>query len=194
MLGKIIAIRKFFIVSSIESYYLFIHWDISIFYGVKMEDNMPEKLVGLIKDVRLLKGLSEEQLLKFAERCDIKSFKTGKAIIRTGDLTRDLYILISGGCNVEVDVDKYVKHFVVDRLTPGDIFGEMSFLDGKPRLASIVCKKPSKVVMISTQKFKELIKKNPDIGITIMRNLSLIFADKIRETHNKFFKKRDLIS
>ena len=154
---------------------------------------MSESLVELIKDTKLLKGLNEKQLLKFAKRCEVKSFGVEEAIIRANDSTRDLYILINGACNVEVDVDKYVQHFVVDRLNSGDIFGEMSFLEENPRLATVICKEPSKIVRISAQNFKELIEDDSDIGIAIMRNLALILANKIRETHEKFFKKRDLI-
>lgn len=142
-------------------------------------------LAKLIKGVKLLEGLNEEQLLRFAKRCDVKSFKTGEAIIRASDSTQDLYILISGTCNVEVDVTEQVKHFVVERLNPGDIFGEMSFFDEEPRSATVVCKESCEAVVINIQNFRKLIEDEPDIGITIMKNMVVIFVKKIRETHGR---------
>lgn len=147
---------------------------------------MSENLIELIKNVKLLEGLNEKQLLRFAEKCKVSSFEKGETIIRAGDLTKDLYILITGICSVEVDVTKDVKHFVVEWVNPGDVFGEMGFFDGKPRSATVVCKESSKVVAISAQNFKELINKESDIGIAIMKNMALIFVKKIRGTHSKF--------
>jgi CRP/FNR family transcriptional regulator/CRP/FNR family cyclic AMP-dependent transcriptional regulator len=147
---------------------------------------MSKQLIELIKDTAFAEGLGEEQLLKLSERFEIKALKQGDAIVRAGELTRDLCILIEGNCSVEIEVTKYEGYFEVGLLSPGDTFGEMSFLDGKPRSATIICKTPCEVAVLGFENFNELTMKMPEIREIITRNLALIFAEKVREIHDRF--------
>jgi CRP/FNR family transcriptional regulator/CRP/FNR family cyclic AMP-dependent transcriptional regulator len=146
---------------------------------------MSEEFKELIKDQELLKGLTEEQAVKFANSCEIRAFETKDKIIRTGELTTEMYLLVEGQCNIEVDVTDEVKHFVVEHLAEGDIFGEMSFLDGSPRSATVVSVTQCKVLVISPKAFEELLKDAPEITTSIMKNIAILTARKMRKTHQR---------
>jgi CRP/FNR family transcriptional regulator/CRP/FNR family cyclic AMP-dependent transcriptional regulator len=138
-----------------------------------------------IKDPELLKGLTEEQVASFVKRCEVMSFEMKDSIIRTGELTTDLYLLVEGRCSIEVNVTDEVKHFVVEHLEEGDIFGEMSFLDGSPRSATVMSATPCKVMVISPEAFNELVKDEPQIATSILKNIAILTARKTRKTHER---------
>ncbi len=57
-------------------------------------------------------------------------------------------------------------------LKDGDFFGEMSFLTGEMRSASVVAKDGSTIFMLDSASFLEMIKRNPELALKIMRGLA----------------------
>jgi len=62
------------------------------------------------------------------------SYKAGDVIFKEGSYGVAVYIIESG--RVEISKDIQGKKFAIERLGPGDIFGEMSFIDHEPRSAT----------------------------------------------------------
>ena len=66
----------------------------------------------------------------------ISGFRTGEAVIRAGAMGSRTYWVIRGGFEV---IQEGARMAVFDK--PGQIFGEMSVLEGIPRTASVRCVK-----------------------------------------------------
>jgi uncharacterized protein (TIGR02266 family) len=60
-----------------------------------------------------------------------EDYKAGDAIFKEGSHGVAVYLIESG--KVEISKDIQGKKLVIQTLGPGDIFGEMSFIDGEPR-------------------------------------------------------------
>jgi serine/threonine protein kinase len=71
-----------------------------------------------------------------------KEYEHGEHVISEGDLDKSFYIIVEGS----VDVTKNNKH--VDMLSAGDCFGEMGFISGQKRTASIQAREPSKLMRV----------------------------------------------
>jgi CRP/FNR family cyclic AMP-dependent transcriptional regulator len=56
--------------------------------------------------------------------------------------------------------------------TPGAFFGELAFLDGHPRSASVVATSPVTAIRIERPAFIALIRKEPVIGLRVMEGLT----------------------
>lgn len=96
-----------------------------------------------------------------------RSFEAGQAIFWEGDDSTDLHILISGELNV-LKGDKVIAHMDV----PGTIFGEMSFLLGGKRTATIKTLGKSEVLTVPQEDIKLLRQQYPDITGEISRLLA----------------------
>jgi CRP/FNR family cyclic AMP-dependent transcriptional regulator len=96
-----------------------------------------------------------------------QSFEPGQVVFWEGDQTRDLHVLISGEINV-LKGDKVIAH--MDQ--PGTIFGEMSFLLGGRRTASIKALTKVEVLAIPQEDLAELRQQYPDITEEISRHLA----------------------
>jgi uncharacterized protein (TIGR02266 family) len=63
-----------------------------------------------------------------------ENYKSGDLILREGTYGVAVYIIESG--KVEISKDVQGKKLVIETLGPGDIFGEMSYIDTEPRSAT----------------------------------------------------------
>ncbi len=103
-------------------------------------------------------------------------FEEGEVIFSQGDPGTDMFIVHAGEVEIVHDAGGEAEHLA--RLEKGDFFGEMSLLEELPRLASARALTPVKLVRIDSAAFDQLLRKNPEIAIRIMRKLS----SRLRQT------------
>ena len=86
---------------------------------------------------------------------------TGRPIIREGDTGRSVFILTRGA----VRVFATLKDRKVDlaALHASDFFGEIAFLTGKPRTATVETIEESDVLEVAEKDLNEMITKSPRI-------------------------------
>ena len=66
------------------------------------------------------------------------------------------------------------------QLGDGKIFGELAFLDGAPRAAFAVAAQPSILLVMKRHAFAEVVRREPNLGMVVMRNLARDLALKLR--------------
>ena len=94
------------------------------------------------------KGPSPDELLDvldlrdFAERAVTRTFPKNTVIVREGERTDSLYIIVSG--RVKIYVSDEGKEVALSEAGPGEYFGEM-VLDEGPRSASVMTDRKSVV-------------------------------------------------
>jgi len=96
---------------------------------------------------------------KFAEmEHSLVKFKKGENIITEGEQTKSLYLLIQGTCLITKTEDN--AKIRLSKLSPGEIFGEMSFFSNKPRQSSVSATEDVLVMKMNDDFFKKV---SPDI-------------------------------
>lgn len=103
------------------------------------------------------------------------SVPAGQYIFREGDLGTDMFIIQEG----EVHILKKLggDNRVLSRLEKGDFFGEMAVLENIPRSADALAKTDVTLIAINGTRFDEMIRKNPEISVRIMRKYSRRLRD-----------------
>jgi CRP-like cAMP-binding protein len=87
-------------------------------------------------------------------------------IARQGEIGTGLFVVIDGAVRVVRDGEELA------RLGGGDFFGEMSVIDGLPRVAGVVTTEPTRCLALASWEFERLILDHPTIGLAILRGLS----------------------
>jgi len=105
----------------------------------------------------------------------------GDIIFNEGDESTELYILIKGEIELQIKIAPQLADSTVLLVKPWDIFGELSFVDPKPRAATARCVKNTVVAVIRRDDFENLVGTNPDIGLRFYRNIALLLSDKLRK-------------
>ena len=115
-----------------------------------------------------------------------KIFKPGEILIHEGEDNRDLYILSSGV--LEVTVKNELSPVVVGEINTPEILGELSFLNGTPRTATVQAKTEVEVFILSYEKVKQEISDIPAWFKLILRAFTSRMQscdEKIKEYDHK---------
>lgn len=94
-----------------------------------------------------------------------KTFEAGETIIAENDRTDEIYILFEG----RVEVSRGGK--AICTMDAGEIFGEMSHFEKKPRAATIKAQIPSKALKLEPKNFNVLYQLHPNWSINLLKSL-----------------------
>lgn len=121
----------------------------------------PTDAVGMLRRVPLLAPLDDAALERLAVRARRITFGAGELIVREHDPGDSFYVIVQGTAEVLLGSDGAAR--VVGRLTPSDVFGEMSLLMGEPRTATVRAASDMVVLIVDRDAFKDIITADPAI-------------------------------
>lgn len=103
-------------------------------------------------------------------------FEPGAAILRENTPGDSAYIILSG----QVEISKVIEgqRVVLDKMGPGNIFGEMSLLDGRPRSATVTAIEPTRLSVVNNSRFQAILNAIPKEVRPLFSSLS----DRLRHT------------
>jgi CRP/FNR family cyclic AMP-dependent transcriptional regulator len=112
----------------------------------------------------------------------IKTVEEGTVIIQEGDESESLYWLKSGLLIVvKQDPNNEGKEVTLGNINPGELFGEMSFLDKEPRSATVKALANSEILEIPKKKYYDMLMDQPKWMQKLIQNL----VDRLRKTNTK---------
>jgi CRP-like cAMP-binding protein len=117
----------------------------------------------------LFRGLPPADQQALAERVTQRALPADTVVFREGDAGDSLYLILKGKVKVYLH-DANGKEFIVDVRSAGDYVGEM-MLDGAPRSATVKTLEASEFAVLSREDFKDLLRKNTDVSLHLIRNL-----------------------
>jgi CRP-like cAMP-binding protein len=105
------------------------------------------------------------------------AFSAGERIFSQGELGTEMYILQEG----VVEIVKHIsgESHILSRLEKGDFFGEMAILEAMPRTADAIAATEVRVVAINGSRFDEMLRKNPEVAVRIIRK----YSKRLREAN-----------
>ncbi len=112
--------------------------------------------------VPLFSGFSQGEFEEFTKLMNVQTHGSGEIIVREGDRGKSVYIIASGSVKVYTTM---LSGEVVElaKLWPSEFFGEISFLTGKPRTATIETLEDTTVLEMTEDRLNELIQKHPRV-------------------------------
>ena len=122
-----------------------------------------------LKNIPTFRGLPEDKLRALAGKAVMQSVPKNGVVITEGELTRSLYVILSGKVKVYLN-DEDGRELVLDVKGPGEYFGEM-VLDEGPRSASVATIEPCQFAVISMADFKAVLIEQPEIALQVIKNL-----------------------
>ena len=98
-----------------------------------------------------------------------RTYKDGDVIVAEGTESREMYVVQSG--KVKVVKGGGNKETVLAVLNAGDIFGEMSLLDAKPRSATVKALGDARVLAIDHEMFLKRVRVDPMLALRVLRQM-----------------------
>ncbi len=90
-----------------------------------------------------------------------REVRAGDVIVREGDPTDGLYVVLSGAVDIRKQCEG--EEILAGKLTEGDVFGEMSCLTKKPASATVVASRAGTLLRLPREDFDEIVSGYPQI-------------------------------
>ncbi len=128
--------------------------------------------VDFLKRISLFNGLTETELNGLSADFASRQYRQGDMIFLQGDPGQALYLIESGRVRIYVQEDSGQETSVI-YYTTGDLFGELSVIDGLPRSASAVALNDTLVLMLSRDRLRGHLRTMPQLAYNFMQALSV---------------------
>jgi hypothetical protein len=136
-------------------------------------------IINLLRPLSMFGGLGDGELRKIARLFVQKLYRAGEFVFAKGDSGGEAYIVLRGKINIQLEKEAPP----IAQLTDGKIFGELAFLDGSPRNAFAAAAQPSILLVVQRSAFSDLVRREPNLGMVVMRNIAMDLASKLRNVN-----------
>lgn len=145
-----------------------------VLQGLRRRRLVP-RIARLAQGSELLEGLSEEQVVRLVGILEPADFPAGSTIFRDGEPGTEAYLILEGGVEVEVE-----GQGVVGQVGVGEVLGEVSLLTETPHSATARTAGPVAAALLRRDALRELVRRRPDVGVVLYRNLAQGLGRKLR--------------
>lgn len=135
-----------------------------------MKDGRVEKIVGYLKNAEIFSKISENVLSYLAEVTLTIDLPANTSFIKMGEEGDSMYILVSGTVKVHEGEN------VIATVGPGEILGELTLIDPKPRSLSVTTLEEVELYEIKRKDFLDIIEKYPEL----IRPVVTILVQRLR--------------
>lgn len=127
-----------------------------------------------LKRVPLFSGLSQRQLRGLRKDFRERTYRPGAAILREGEMSGiDFFVIVEGEASVTIGGKE------VDRLGPGDYFGELALLAERERYATVTAVEPVRCLSMASWHFRKFVQDNPDVAWKLLQHVAgLVQGDR----------------
>jgi CRP-like cAMP-binding protein len=142
-------------------------------------------ILQIISNIPFFYDISEKDIAILAKFLQIRELQAGRYVFKQGDKPDGLYFIIKGKVKILKKADDD-SETIIETHEPPCMFGEMAFIDGGRRAASVVTIENFKSLMLSSDNFKKLTENYPLIAINIIRKIAHTINLRLRiESHDQ---------
>ncbi len=122
---------------------------------------------------------SQSAKLKLEQVGEELTMAAGDCVVKQGDPPLFFYVVISGKLKVYRETHDGIRTDLTS-LGPGEYFGEVALVTGKPRTATVEAVEDSVLLAVSKEEFDSVLDQNPKLARQIIHSLSqwLVEGDK----------------
>jgi uncharacterized membrane protein len=117
--------------------------------------------------VPLFALLDDEERAGLANVLEVARFSKGQAMFRTGDVGGALYLVKTGSVQVSIENNEGTQ-VVLGEYGRGQVFGEISLLDGGPRTSAAMALEDTEVLILNRSHLLEMISKYPHSAMDLL--------------------------
>ena len=142
-----------------------------------------------IQDLDLFYKFSEKEIFTLLDIHQVIHFKKDQVIIEESNIEFDFYLLISGEVSVEMskaEDSSSINKKQITTLAPGESFGEITFLEGMRRSATIRALSDVTVMRFDGEKLYSILENEKKICYLFMKNLATILSRRVRDLNEKW--------
>ena len=134
-------------------------------------------IMDFLSTVSIFSEMDQDSLIEVSKITTKRSYPKGSMIILEEEYGDKLFIVQSGTVKI-TRVNDEGKEVILALLGSSEIFGEMAILDGESRSANVLAQEACSLLVISSEDFINIMKKNFKVSFALMSEL----AKKLRKS------------
>jgi CRP-like cAMP-binding protein len=131
---------------------------------------------------------TEQDRQRLMERAVRVKYAKGKQILAEGEDPGGIHLIRAG--SVRVERGGTGERVLIARLGPGQIFGEISFVDKSGASAAVIAEDEVAIDFISNGSLEALFSESPQLAVRLYRSVALVLAGRLRETDARLAAKK----
>ncbi|MBI5234790.1 MAG: Crp/Fnr family transcriptional regulator [Deltaproteobacteria bacterium] len=145
-----------------------------------MDSEIAGKAAAILADNPLFTKLEAFYIVDLIAKGEARVFPASTQILSEGDVGDAVYFIISGRAKVTLYGEEG-REIVVSTLKEGDLFGEMSIMDDKPRSANVEAQSALECMVLTKSAFLEYLSKHHKVYMRLFAYLT----GRLREATRK---------
>ncbi len=138
----------------------------------------------LLKTLRLLDQIPEQNLESLAEFLNPVTFKDGEVVFEERSAGDSLFFISSGHVRISKKISEKVdKDLAI--LGPGDCFGEMAMIEDSPRSATASASGETVLFQLGRQDLNRWLKSRPEMAMEFFAEMVQEQSRRLRRTSNE---------
>ncbi len=136
-----------------------------------------EQTMELLTEVPIFSLLDDRERSDLMRLMKSRTLAAGVVLFRTGDAADSLYVICKGSVDVYVDTYEGERLKLLE-LEAGDVVGEVSFLDGGPRAATVIATEDCDLLEFDRTELYEFVKCHPHAALDLLT----VMGKRLRKT------------
>lgn len=139
-------------------------------------------MLELMRKTAFFAGISDKSMKEISAFSELITFNTGAQAIVEGDTRHhlDLLLLVDGEVEVESKFSPLPSAMAFNlHAISSELFGEIAWILGGKRSASVKCKKKSKFIKIDGGQLFDYCQSHPTAGVELMTRIAAVMAQRV---------------
>jgi CRP-like cAMP-binding protein len=138
-----------------------------------LEKALATGVVRVLENIPILSKMTLEQSVLLANRIKVEEYEAGQIVFHMGEMGDTFYVIEVGEVEVLAPEMGGQTVGVINRLGPGDFFGEIALLRAVPRTATIRTVTATRLLAINREDFDLVVQKYPSIAHSLAETSGL---------------------
>jgi CRP-like cAMP-binding protein len=134
----------------------------------------------ILRSLPLLRSLTEAEFTRLLPSIKRRHFEPRATILRTGQAPDGIYIIVTGSVHLTHE-DQEGHSFVAENFGPGDLFGEMGFIDASACPANVIAAEVCEVAVLPRHAILERLESNATAAMSLVR----VSLDRLCRAHRQ---------
>lgn len=106
--------------------------------------------------------------------------KKGESVLRFGEEPDDVFFVIEGQLEAQISTARG-REVTLGLLGPGDVFGDMSVLDGQVQMVSVIARESCVLSRLSAQAFRDVLANEPEAVMFLLMHCIETIRDLMQQ-------------
>ena len=132
----------------------------------------------------VFRTFTSAMLEPFLNSGETRCYSEGAVLCNEGAEGREIYMVVEGKVNIlcsGAEPGKILTHLMT--LGPGDLIGEISFIEQEPRAATAVASTDVQAHVWPTASWKLMCEHHPAVGYQLMAGIARLLCQRIRKAN-----------